>query len=173
MLLGAGRTKEAKARFDEVLKNDPQSVQGLIGLANILLDEGQTEDVRDALQADAVARRRATRRLTHSSATSTSVGSSHRQALPYLEKAVEIQPKITQNRLNLAACLIEVKQFARAQTMLDEILSEHPRFPGAAVQPRRALRGAAAARGRASGVRSPKWRTIRTASRRASTWARC
>ena len=40
-----GRNKEARAQFDRVLKDDPQSVQGLIGLAGILLAEGQTEDV--------------------------------------------------------------------------------------------------------------------------------
>ena len=28
-----------------MLKNDPQSVQGLIGMANVLLDEGRTDDV--------------------------------------------------------------------------------------------------------------------------------
>ena len=53
------------------------------------------------------------------------------KALPYLERAVEIQPKMSQNRLNLAACLIDVKQFARAQTTLEEIVAEHPKFPGA------------------------------------------
>ncbi len=65
------------------------------------------------------------------SARSTSIGRQPELALPQLEKAVEIQPKITQNRVNLAACLIDVKQFARAQQMLDGILGEQPRFPGA------------------------------------------
>jgi tetratricopeptide (TPR) repeat protein len=51
------------------------------------------------------------------------------QALPYLEKAVEVQPKLTQNRLNLAGCLIEVKQYGRAREALEEIVREHPRFP--------------------------------------------
>ena len=51
-------------------------------------------------------------------------------ALPFLEKAVAIQPKLTQNRVNLAACLIDLKQLSRAQTMLEEILHDHPRFPG-------------------------------------------
>jgi tetratricopeptide (TPR) repeat protein len=43
------------------------------------------------------------------------------EALPYFEKAVEIQPKLTQNRLNLAGCLIEVKQYDRAEAALTEI----------------------------------------------------
>jgi arylsulfatase A-like enzyme/Tfp pilus assembly protein PilF len=124
-----GRTKEAKARFDQVLKNDPESIPGLIGLANILLDEGQTEDVvtlcKRTLSVDP--------RNSQAYALLGEVYIDQRQplkALPHLEKAVEIQPKITQNRLNLAACLIEVKQLARAQQILDGILSEQPRFPG-------------------------------------------
>jgi arylsulfatase A-like enzyme/tetratricopeptide (TPR) repeat protein len=125
-----GRTKEAKARFDEVLKNDPHSIQALIGLANILLDEGHTEDVvalcKRTLSID-----------PRNSQAYALLGNAYitrqqpSEALPYLEKAVEIQPKITQNRLNLAASLIEARQFARAQTLLDEILREHPKFPGA------------------------------------------
>jgi tetratricopeptide (TPR) repeat protein len=51
------------------------------------------------------------------------------EALPYLEKAVETQPKLTQNRLNLAGCLIEVKQFARAEALLAQIVRDYPRFP--------------------------------------------
>jgi tetratricopeptide (TPR) repeat protein len=53
------------------------------------------------------------------------------KALPYLEKAVAIQPKLTQNRLNLAVCLVDLKELPRARTMLQEIVDEHPRFPGA------------------------------------------
>ena len=49
--------------------------------------------------------------------------------MPYLEKAVKVQPKLTQNRLNLAGCLVEVRQFARAEGLLKEILKDYPRFP--------------------------------------------
>jgi tetratricopeptide (TPR) repeat protein len=125
-----GRTKEAKALFDQVLKKDPESIPGLIGLANILLEEGRTEDVvtlcKRTLSVDP--------RNSQAYALLGDVYIGQRQpaaALPHLEKAVEIQPKITQNRLNLAACLIEVDQLARAQQILGGILDEHPRFPGA------------------------------------------
>ena len=124
-----GRNKEAKAQFDRVLKDDPQSVQGLIGLANILLAEGQHAGRRHAVQAHALAGRpqhpglRAARRGLRGTASSPS------KALPYLEKAVEIQPKLTQNRLNLAACLIDAKQLARAQATLEEIVRDYPKFP--------------------------------------------
>jgi len=50
----------------------------------------------------------------------------HAAALPYLEKAVEIQPKLTRNRLNLAAARVGVKQYKRAEIMLKEIIREYP-----------------------------------------------
>jgi tetratricopeptide (TPR) repeat protein len=113
-----------------VLARDPQSVQALIGMANVLLEEGQTDDVvalcNRTLSLDT--------RNTQAYALLGDVYIDRHEpsrALPYLEKAVEIQPKITQNRLNLAACLIDLKQFARADAELRQIVSEHPRFPGA------------------------------------------
>lgn len=125
-----GRTREAKALFDQVLKKDPESVPGLIGLANILLEEGQAEDVvtlcKRTLSIDP--------RNSQAYALLGDVYIGQRQpskALPHLEKAVDIQPKITQNRLNLAACLIELEQLERAQRILSDILHDDPRFPGA------------------------------------------
>ena len=40
-----------------------------------------------------------------------------------------IQPKLTQNRLNLAGCLIEVKALPRAEALLKKIIDDYPRFP--------------------------------------------
>ena len=135
LMLGAcyaelGRRTDAIAQFDRVLKSDPHSVQGLIGMANVLMQEGRTGDVvtlcKRTLSLDP--------RNAQAHALLGDVYIDRRQpstALPYLEQAVEIQPKITQNRLNLAACLIETKQLTRAQAMLEEVLREQPRFPGA------------------------------------------
>jgi tetratricopeptide (TPR) repeat protein len=123
-----GRTREAKAQFDRVLKNDPKSVQALVGMASVLMKEGRTGEVvalsKRTLSLDA-----------HNAQAYALLGEVYTgqkkpaEALPYLEKAVEIQPKLTQNRLNLAGCLIEVKQFARAETLLKEIVRDYPRFP--------------------------------------------
>jgi len=125
-----GRRKDARARFDQVLKRDAQNVQALVGLANVLLQDGLTEDVvtlcKRTLSID--------ERNAQAYALLGDVYIGQHQpskALPYLEKAVEIQPKLTQNRLNLAACLIEAKQLARAQAALEEILRGYPKFPGA------------------------------------------
>jgi len=123
-----GRKTEAKAQFDLVLKDDPQSVQGLIGMASLLEEEGKTDDVialcKRTLSLD-----------ERNSQAHTLLGEVYAArkkpdaALPHFEKAVEIQPKLTRNRLNLAGALIEVGQYGRAETLLKEIVGEHPRFP--------------------------------------------
>ena len=122
------RTDEAKAQFDLVLKDDPQSVQALVGLASLLLQEGRAEDV--------IALSKRTLALDERNAQAHTLlgevyASRHKpaEALPHFEKAVKIQPKLTRNRLNLAGCLIEVKQHRRAEALLEEIVREHPRFP--------------------------------------------
>jgi arylsulfatase A-like enzyme/Tfp pilus assembly protein PilF len=123
-----GRPREAKAQFDLVLKDDPHSIQALVGLANVLQGEGKTEDV--------IALCKRTLALDERNAQAhTLLGEVYADlkkpavALPYFEKAAEIQPKLTRNRLNLAGALTEEKQFARAETLLKEIVKEYPRFP--------------------------------------------
>ena len=122
------RTAEAKAQFDLVLKDDPRSVPALVGVASLLMREDKTEDVialcRQVLTLD--------ERNVQAEAL---LGEAHadrgepEEALTHFEKAVEIQPKLTRNRLNLAASLIEVRQYGRADRVLGEILAEAPRFP--------------------------------------------
>jgi arylsulfatase A-like enzyme/Tfp pilus assembly protein PilF len=123
-----GRNGEAKAQFDLVLKDDPKSVQALVGMASLLMKEGKTGEVvalcKQTLSLDD--------QNIQAYALLGEVYTGQKkpvQALPYLEKAVEIQPKLTQNRLNLAGCLIEVRQFARSEALLKEILKDYPRFP--------------------------------------------
>jgi len=123
-----GRIKDAKAQFDLVLADDPQSIQALIGQANVLQRESQTEDV--------IALCKRTLALDERNAQAhTLLGEVYADqkkpgdALPYFEKAAEIQPKLTRNRLNLAGALTEVKQYGRAEALLKEIVKEYPRFP--------------------------------------------
>jgi tetratricopeptide (TPR) repeat protein len=49
--------------------------------------------------------------------------------LPHLEKAAEIQPKLTRNRLNLGACFVGLRQYDKAESLLQEIVGEHSKFP--------------------------------------------
>ena len=123
-----GRKKEARAQFDRVLKDDPQSVQGLIGMASLLVEEGRTDEVialcKRTLSLD-----------DRNSQAHTLLGEVYaarkepNAALPHFVRAVEIQPKLTRNRLNLAGALIEVGQYGRAESLLNEIIAEHPKFP--------------------------------------------
>lgn len=122
------RVKEAKAQFDRVLEDDPRSVQALIGVASVLMREDKTEDVvalcQRTLSLDD--------RNMQAYALLGEVYAGRKEptkALPYFEKAVEIQPKLTQNRLNLAGSLIEVRHYERAKEILDEVIAESPRFP--------------------------------------------
>jgi thioredoxin-like negative regulator of GroEL len=46
-----GRSREAKAQFDRVLKADAQNVQALVGMASVLVKEGKTGEVRSSRSA--------------------------------------------------------------------------------------------------------------------------
>ncbi len=122
------RREEAKAQYDLILKEDPNSIQGLIGMANVLLKEGKDDDVialcRQILSVDD----RNTQAYTILGEVYMA-GNDHLQALPHLEKAVEIQPKMTRNRLNLAVCFVGLKRFGEAEVILEDILKEYPKFP--------------------------------------------
>ena len=123
-----GRRQDAREQFDSVLRDDPASVQALVGMASVLADEGKTEDV--------IALCKRTLSLDERNAQAhTMLGEVYAaekepaEALPHFEKAMEIQPKLTRNRLNLATCLTEMKHYERAEELLQEIVQEHPRFP--------------------------------------------
>jgi len=122
------RTEEARAQFDLVLKDDPKSVQALIGVASLLMREDKTEDVI-ALCRQALALDERNMQAYALLGEAYADRGQPAEALPQFEKAVEIQPKLTRNRLNLAASLIEVRQYDRADRMLGEIVAESPRFP--------------------------------------------
>jgi len=123
-----GRRDEAKAQFDLVLKDDPQSVQGLIGMAHLLMEEGEIQDVVALCQRTLSLDDRNTQ--AHALLGRAYISQNRpAEALPHFEKAVEIQPKMTQNRLDLSGCLIEVRQHGRAEALLKEIVGEFPRFP--------------------------------------------
>jgi tetratricopeptide (TPR) repeat protein len=123
-----GRSREAKEKLDLVLGDNPNNVPALIGMAIILEKEGRKEDVialcRRALSID-----------DKNTQAYTLIGEvyideeNHSQALPFLEKAVEIQPKLAQNRLNLAVCLVGLRQYVRAESLLKEIAVTYPKFP--------------------------------------------
>jgi arylsulfatase A-like enzyme/tetratricopeptide (TPR) repeat protein len=122
------RNEEAKEQLDAVLKQDPNQIQALVGMAGILRKEGRFQDVislcQKALQVE-----------SNSTQALELMGNAYmdrkefEHALPPLQKAATLQAKMTQYRQNLAACFIFLKQYAQAQTILDDIVREFPKFP--------------------------------------------
>lgn len=122
------RMEEARAQYDLILKDDPNSIQALIGMANLLREEGEDEDVL-ALCQKALSLDEKNVQAYNLIGEVYMEKNDHAGALPYLERAVEIQPKLTQNSLNLAACLIGLKRYEEAEARLKEIAEQYPKFP--------------------------------------------
>jgi arylsulfatase A-like enzyme/tetratricopeptide (TPR) repeat protein len=132
-LLAAGyekldRVAEAREILDGVLKEEPDNLRALIAMAGILAKQGDREHTvaickrtlaKDSRNTQAMALIADAYMDEHDNAA----------ALPYLRNAVEIQPKLTRNRTNLAACLMGLGRLQEAETELKGVLAEHPRFP--------------------------------------------
>jgi len=97
-------------------------------MANILIDEGKSQDVIALCKQTLSLDERNPQAYALLGEVHVGLGKPA-EALPYFEKALEIQPKLTRNRLNLAGCLVEVQQYDRAELLLNDILSDFPRFP--------------------------------------------
>jgi len=99
-------------------------------MASLLMEEGETQDVVALCERTLSLDDRNTQ--AHALLGRAYVSQSRpAEALPHFERAVEIQPKMTQNRLDLSGCLIDVRQHGRAEALLKEIVGEFPRFPNA------------------------------------------
>jgi tetratricopeptide (TPR) repeat protein len=166
-----GRTTEAKEILDRFLRKDAGNPRALIAMAEILSEEGLGEEVI-AICKRALAEDDHNARAWELMADVYIDRNDHQNALPLLRKVVEIQPKLTRSRNNLAASLIGVGRADEAEKLLQEILRDHPRFPLANYHP------ASSARVRAVCVRRnrrtrPKCRASRSRWWRASISAIC
>jgi arylsulfatase A-like enzyme/Flp pilus assembly protein TadD len=124
----AGRIEEAKVVLDSFLRDDPDNTAALITMAKMLSEEGKNDEVL------ALARRVLSVDDRNTQAWELVAGvhmraNDHQGALSPLQRAVEIQPKLTRNRLNLAVAQIGLGRLDVAEPMLDEIIAEHPKFP--------------------------------------------
>jgi tetratricopeptide (TPR) repeat protein len=123
-----GRTEEAKAKLDLLLKEDPENIPALISMANILLEERRDDDVISLCKKTLSLDPRNTQ--AHVLLGEIYLGElNYSEALPHLEKAVEIQPKVTRNRFTLGACLLGFKQYAGAERELEQVVQEAPKYP--------------------------------------------
>jgi choline-sulfatase len=122
------RNAEAKTILDGVLKDDPENLRGLIAMAGLLAKEGKTAEMV-AICKRALAKDERNAQAHALIADAYMSANDYVAALPYLQKAVEIQPKLTRNRNNLAACLIGLRRFDEAEATLKDLLSTHPKCP--------------------------------------------
>jgi arylsulfatase A-like enzyme/predicted Zn-dependent protease len=123
-----GKSAEALRLLDELLVADPNDEQSLVAMATLLAREGRPDDVIAIAQRALAVDERNTQAQQLLGEVFLERGDP-RGALPHLRRAVDIQPKLHRNRQNLAACLIALHQLDEAQTLLDGILAEHPKFP--------------------------------------------
>jgi arylsulfatase A-like enzyme/Tfp pilus assembly protein PilF len=122
------RIAEAKAILDGVLREDPENLRALIAMAGILAKQGE-RDLMVAICKRTLAKDNRNTQAMALIAEAYIDEKDNTAALPYLQKAVEIQPKLTRNRVNLAGCLIGLGRLGDAEAELKGILAEHPRFP--------------------------------------------
>jgi protein O-GlcNAc transferase len=123
-----GRAAEARTILDGVLKEDPDNLRALIAMAGILAKQGASE-LTVAICKRALGKDSRNTQAMGLIAEAFMDDDNNAGALPYLQQAVEIQPKLTRNRSNLAACLIGLGRLGEAESELQAILAEHPRFP--------------------------------------------
>ncbi|MDH3814669.1 MAG: sulfatase-like hydrolase/transferase [Acidobacteriota bacterium] len=123
-----GRVEDAKMVLDDFLKDDPDNTAAAITMAKMLSEEGKDDEVM------ALARRVLAADDRNTQAWELVAGvhmraNDHQSALNPLQKAVEIQPKLTRNRLNLAVANMGLGRLDLAEPMLDAIIAEYPEFP--------------------------------------------
>ncbi len=123
-----GRNEDAKALLDGYLRDNPDDAVALVTMATILSEEGRDDEVL------ALARRVLSVDDRNTQAYELMAGvhmkaNDHLGALPMLEKAVAIQPKLTRPRLNLAVAMIGLGRLPEAERLLDDIIAERPKFP--------------------------------------------
>ena len=102
------RSEEASTLLRALLEEDPSNIRALVSLANILQDDGKSNEV---IQLCKKAIKEDERNIQALALMGQAYMDLHQfpEALPHLQKAVEIQPKLTQNQLNYVACLIGLK----------------------------------------------------------------
>jgi len=122
------RIEEAKVVLDDFLRDDPDNTAALISMATILSGEDKTDEVL-ALASRVLAEDERNTQAWELVAGVYMSSNDHQKALEPLQRVVEIQPKLTRPRLNLAVTNISLGHLDVAEGMLTEIIAEHPTFP--------------------------------------------
>jgi tetratricopeptide (TPR) repeat protein len=120
--------KNARLYLDKILKDDPNNLKALIFMAELLVEDGNVEDMITICKKSISVDKDCTQALSM-------LGYANFQkkrflpALNYFNRVLKIQPKITRNQLNLAKCLIELRKFENVESILLKIIKDQPHFP--------------------------------------------
>jgi arylsulfatase A-like enzyme/Tfp pilus assembly protein PilF len=123
-----GQRDQAMQILDAYLKRDSHNVRALTAMAEILSDNGKRAEV-DALSHQILNIDPRNAHAYELIADGFMAAKDYNGALPALQKAVELQPKLSRSRINLAACYIALGRTGEASTMLNQIIAEYPKFP--------------------------------------------
>ncbi len=125
--LSQNKESMAKVQLDAILRQNPDHIQALIAMANILKLEGQQHEMI-ALCKKAISLDENNTQAFSLIGEALMIRDQHEEALPYLERAYSIQPKLTQNLINLSACFIGLGRLDEAERHLMKAVSEYPDF---------------------------------------------
>ncbi len=118
----------AQRELEFILKKNPKDIKALITLANIVFDQGKFDDTvligKRILEID----KNSVQALTLIARALEAKGDL-KQALNYFKKAVQVQPKLMSNRLELAKCEIGLKRYDEAERELKIINRKYPHYP--------------------------------------------
>lgn len=120
--------KKAKEQLDIILKEDPENIKALVTQANIFMKKNKLDDV--------IAICNKTLSVDKQNVPALSLLSDIymekeelKKAHSYIKRAVDIQPKLTRNKLKLGICLVGMKNYSKAGKVLEDIADKYPEFP--------------------------------------------
>jgi arylsulfatase A-like enzyme/Tfp pilus assembly protein PilF len=132
LLLASSYLKEkkydkAKNQLDIILKTDPENLKALITLANLFYSKNNYENTKTICKKILSIDKNYTQAL---GLMGRALMEQRRlsEALKYFKRAVEVQPKLTINRLELAKCYIKGNQYDNAKNELEYIINHHPDY---------------------------------------------
>lgn len=119
------KSVEAKQAYEQVLKEDPENVDALSGLAMVLADVGDSAKAADLLRK--VAEKSPNLRTLTQLAAAYEQMREFKLSAQTLKRAVEMQPENNELRREYANILVQAEEYDTAITTYDEIVKEEPK----------------------------------------------
>lgn len=119
---------DAKIHLQAVLENDPDNILAMHSLAEILANQGENESAISFAKKIIGLDPKNLLALTLLSEIYLKEND-YANALPYLDHIYQIQPNLSQNNVNYASALVGLKQYQKAETVLQNLIKTKPKFP--------------------------------------------